>query len=103
MYQIIFYAPGEYVDRVKSSMFSAGAGKIGNYEQCCFQSSGVGQFYPTALAHPFLGKVGDLEVINEVKVEMVCEKAVIRKVILALKEAHPYETPAYHVLECLIF
>ena len=103
MYEINFYVPADHAQSVKSAMFRAGAGKIGKYEQCSFEVSGTGQFSPTEGATPFLGKIGSLERVNEVKIEMVCEKAVIREVVLALKNAHPYETPAYHVLECLDF
>lgn len=101
MYQIVFYAPSQEVERVKSSMFQAGAGKIGNYEFCSFESSGIGQFRPLAGANPFLGTLGELEKVSEVKVEMVCEKSIIKEVILALKSSHPYEMPAYHVIELL--
>jgi hypothetical protein len=103
MYQISFYVPLEFSDKVKQSMFDAGAGKIGNYESCSFETQGRGQFCPTIGANPFLGKIGGLELVDEVKVEMVCDKAVIKEVILALKKNHPYETPAYHVLEILDF
>lgn len=103
MYQISFYVPITYSQRVKLAMFGAGAGKIGNYEQCSFEVSGIGQFCPSEGANPFVGKIGGLELVNEVKVEMVCDRSVIREVVLALKSAHPYETPAYHVLECLNF
>lgn len=101
MYQIVFYAPDQEVERVKSSMFHAGAGKIGNYEHCSFESSGVGQFRPLVGANPFIGILGELEQVSEVKVEMVCEKSIIKEVILALKSSHPYEIPAYHVMELL--
>lgn len=103
MYQICVYVPLEDAHSVKSAMFRAGAGRIGNYEQCSFEVSGIGQFSPLAGSTPFIGKMGSLERVNEVKVEMVCEKSVIKEVIYGLKNAHPYETPAYHVFECLNF
>lgn len=103
MYQVNLYVPVAHAQSVKLAMFHAGAGRIGNYEHCAFEVSGIGQFSAMAGATPFLGKIGSLEQVNEVKIEIVCEKAVIEEVILALKNTHPYETPAYHVLECLKF
>jgi hypothetical protein len=103
MYLISFYVPALQAGQVKAAMFRTGAGKIGNYEQCSFEFLGTGQFMPLKGATPFLGNTDELEKVNEVKVEMVCDKALIKEVIKALRDAHPYETPAYHVLECLDF
>lgn len=103
MYQINFYVPSEQVLLVKEAMFNAGAGKIGNYDCCSFETKGLGQFRPLNGANPYLGNMGEIEIVNEVKVEMVCNKEVIKEVVAALKKTHPYETPAYHILEVLNF
>ncbi len=99
MYHIAFYVPKTHAEKVKESMFNAGAGRIGNYEKCAFEYSGLGQFKPLPGATPFIGKEGELEVVEELKVEMVCKKENLTAAITALKNSHPYETPAYYVIE----
>jgi hypothetical protein len=99
MFQITFYVPLEHAEKVKESLFEAGAGKLGNYEKCSFESKGIGQFLPLPGSTPFLGKMGVVERVEELKVEMICEKQCIDAAILALKSSHPYETPAFSVTE----
>lgn len=81
------------------AMFKAGAGKIGNYEECAFQTEGMGQFKPIKDANPFLGKVNILEKVAEYKVEMLCVVENLEAVIEVMKKAHPYEEVAYGVFE----
>ncbi len=99
MYQIYFYVPVKDKEKVKKAMFEAGAGRIGNYENCSFESTGIGQFKPLAGSKPSLGAINELSTVEEVKVEMICEPQVIEKVIQAFKKEHPYEEPAYGYLE----
>lgn len=99
MYKIAVFIPRSHLEKVKSALFLAGAGKIGNYDSCSFEYEGVGQFRACDGANPFLGKVGKLEKVDEVKVEMVCADHLIKEAILAMKSAHPYETPAYDVFK----
>jgi len=96
MIQIIVFVPVEHKEKVKEAMFAAGAGKVGNYDQCSFEYQGVGQFRPLDGSSPFLGKTLQLEKAAEVKVEMICEDQLFEPVIKAMLEAHPYETPAYY-------
>ena len=95
MIKIEFYVPVDSAEVVKAAMFNVGAGKIGKYEKCSWETNGTGQFRPLDGSNPTIGKIGKTEKINELKVEMVCEDHLIDKVIHALKQAHPYETPAY--------
>ncbi|WP_251978879.1 NGG1p interacting factor NIF3 [Salinicola avicenniae] len=97
MYKLAFYVPETHCEAVKAAVFATGAGRLGDYEGCCFQTRGEGQFRPLDGADPHIGKVGDLTKIEEIKVELVCEEARIREAIAALLTAHPYETPAYDV------
>lgn len=97
MYKLAFFAPEDAVETVKTAVFATGAGRIGDYEQCCFETSGQGQFRPLAGADPHIGAVGDLERVAETKVELVCEDDTIRDAIAALRASHPYEEPAYEV------
>ena len=98
MLSFVFYCPDSDLEKVKEAVFAAGAGRIGNYDHCCWQTKGTGQFRPLAGSDPTLGRQGTLESVTEWKVEMVCEESVVALVVSALVEAHPYETPAYHVL-----
>ncbi|WP_163649175.1 NGG1p interacting factor NIF3 [Modicisalibacter sp. 'Wilcox'] len=97
MYKLAFFVPVEDAEPVKEAVFATGAGRIGDYEACCFQTRGSGQFRPLAGADPHIGRVGELEHVEELKVELVCEDGRIRDAVAALKTAHPYEEPAYEV------
>ncbi len=96
MFQLVFYVPESHVEPVKEAVFAAGAGRIGNYECCSWQVSGDGQFRPMAGSQPFVGREGEVEVVREYRVEMVCEAARIDAAVRALIDAHPYEEPAFH-------
>jgi hypothetical protein len=97
MYKLVFFVPESHLDPVKTAVFNAGAGAIGNYDQCCWQVAGVGQFRPLAGSNPFVGQDGQLEKLIEYRVEMVCEDAFIQAAVAALRAAHPYEEPAIDV------
>lgn len=97
MYKLAFFVPVQDAEAVKEAVFATGAGRIGDYEACCFQTLGSGQFRPLAGANPHIGTVGDLARVEELKVELVCEDALIQAAVAALKLAHPYEEPAYDV------
>ena len=101
MIHISFYVPIKDAEKVKNAMFHAGAGRIGNYDSCSFEVKGIGQFRPLAESRPAIGTQNILEIVEEVKVEMVCEEAIIQEVISALKKSHPYETPAYYAIKTL--
>ena len=95
MHQLIFYVPESHLEVVKSAVFDAGGGRIGDYDRCCWQCQGEGQFRPLPGSTPHLGAVDTLERVVEYKVELVCEDAVVADVVAALRSAHPYEEPAY--------
>jgi hypothetical protein len=95
IYKLEFYVPEADADAVKAAVFAAGAGRIGNYECCCWQTAGRGQFRPLAGSDPTIGEQDRVEAVDEVKVELVCAPDKLESVITALKAAHPYETPAY--------
>ena len=103
MYKLTVFIPDSALEPVKSALFAAGAGKIGNYEQCCWQVQGSGQFMPLAGSQPHIGTQDTLETVIEWRVEMVVADAHIKPVIEALKQTHPYETPAYDVIQVLDF
>ncbi len=97
-YKLSFYVPESHLQAVKTAVFSAGAGRIGSYDSCCWQVAGQGQFRPLQGSRPFLGQQGQLESVAEYKLEMLCDEACIRQVLQALKAAHPYEEPAFDVI-----
>lgn len=98
MYKLCFFVPETHLETVKAAVFEAGAGRIGDYDQCCWQVKGEGQFRPLSGSQPFLGTQGVLENVAEYRVEMVMEKSCAKAVLAALKESHPYEEPAYDVM-----
>ena len=101
MYKICFYVPESHLEVVKEALFIAGAGRIGNYDRCSWQCLGEGQFRPLAGSRPAIGQQDIIERIAEYKVELVCSNADIQAAVAALKTSHPYEEPAYDVLEII--
>lgn len=98
MMKLCFYVPVTYLEAVKSAVFAAGAGRIGDYEHCAWQVVGQGQFRPLAGSNPFIGAQDQLETLEEYRVEMVCDDHCIVAVVAALRAAHPYEEPAFDVV-----
>ncbi len=99
MYMLAFYVPETHLEVVKNAVFAVGAGSIGEYQHCAWQTLGKGQFMPLPGSNAFIGTVGALETIAEYKVEIVCTREQVEDAVNALIQAHPYETPAYHVLK----
>lgn len=97
MYRINVYIPESHLEQVKHAMFEAGAGRMGHYDSCCWQVKGQGQFRPLEGNQAFIGTTGQVESVQEYKVEMVCPSMVIRQVIKSMIKAHPYEEPAYDI------
>lgn len=94
------YVPTEYCDTVKDAMFTAGAGKLGSYDKCSWQTTpGVGQFRPLDGSNPFIGSRNKTEKVEEIKIEMICPEESIKDVISAINSNHPYETPAFQYWE----
>lgn len=95
----VVFVPGEHSEAVRSAMFAAGAGEIGDdYSQCSWSVSGIGQFLPGDGATPAIGAVGTVELVAEDRVEMVAPAARRTAVLGGLRAAHPYEEPAFDVL-----
>lgn len=99
MYKICFFVPENDVEIVKTALFNAGAGRIGNYDACSWQSAGTGQFRPLENSNPTIGEQDKIETVAEYKVELVCDEEYIKEAIQALKDNHPYEEPAYDVIK----
>ncbi len=99
MFQLIFYVPANHLGEVKDAVFQTGAGQYKNYDQCCWQIKGKGQFRPLKSSSPFIGKLNELEKVDEYRVEMIVKDELIQAAVTALVDAHPYEEPAYIVLK----
>jgi hypothetical protein len=98
VFKLCFYVPQSHLETVKTAVFATGAGRTGDYNNCCWQVLGQGQFRPLDGSKPFIGQQGEVEVVAEYRVEMVCESALVRATVAALIEAHPYETPAWDLV-----
>lgn len=94
--------PASHADAVKEAVFAAGAGSVGDYDSCAYELSGRGQFRPGDDADPFLGERGEVEHVEEQRIEFVAEPSLRSKVHAALLEAHPYEEPSFDILESLV-
>jgi len=93
------YVPVADADRVRQALARAGAGVIGDYDSASFSTPGEGRFRPLEGANPTIGEVGALEVVDEIRIECVLARAARPTVVAAMLAAHPYEEPAYDVVE----
>lgn len=99
MYKLIVFIPETHTEEVKTALFAAGAGRQGDYDCCAWQTLGQGQFRPLDGSKPFIGQQGEIETVAEYRVEMLCEASRLKAVVSALREAHPYEEPAFEVIQ----
>lgn len=99
MHQLVFYVPADHCERVKEALFATGAGRYPGYDSCAWQTEGEGQFRPLPGSTPYLGGIGSVERVAEMRVEMVCDDAILPAAIAALKGSHPYEEPAFTYFE----
>ena len=101
MLKLIYYVPDSHLESTKQAIFSAGAGGIGNYEHCAWQVKGIGQFKPVKGADPYIGELGELEQVDESRVETIVIEANAKAVAKALKASHPYEEPAFEFIQII--
>lgn len=99
LYQLIVYVPEAYAEELKNALFDAGAGRYEKYDRCSWASAGTGQFRPLEGSNPAIGTHGIIEKVEEIKIEMVCTEDAVADVLYALKRVHPYEEPAYGIVE----
>ena len=96
---LVVYVPVPDTERVLAALFEAGAGAIGDYRECAWVTEGTGQFRPVQGADPAVGTVGALEKVAENRIEVVLPRVRRGEAVAALRRAHPYEEPAFHVIE----
>ena len=95
--RLIYFVPKAAVQKTMEAVFAAGAGKIGEYSHCAFNSTGIGTFTPSMNANPVIGSANRAEEVEESRIEVVLPSYLSNQVITALKTAHPYEEVAYYI------
>ncbi|MBQ0130510.1 MAG: Nif3-like dinuclear metal center hexameric protein [bacterium] len=97
--KLVVFCPTDYAEKVRSAMFEAGAGCIGNYDSCSFNAAGQGSFRAGEETHPFVGEQGKLHFENEIRVETIVPDHLLNRVVSAMLKVHPYEEVAYDVYQ----
>jgi len=96
-WKVVTFVPTAQLEQVAAAMFAAGAGRIGNYEQCSYRLQGEGTFFGTESTKPRIGRKGRLERVAETRIEMVAPTGRLPEIIAALRRSHPYEEPALDI------
>lgn len=91
MFKIVTYTPVKDAQKVRLAMGDAGAGTLGDYTHASFSVRGTGRFIPREGAKPAIGEIGQLEEVEEERIEVICQKDKVKQVVAAIKRAHPYE------------
>jgi hypothetical protein len=99
--KLIVFVPREALDSVREALFAAGAGRIGNYEHCSWYTEGTGTFLGGKGSTPNVGRAGREERVNELRLETVFPAELQDEVLAALRQAHPYEEPAFDIYDLL--
>ncbi len=99
--KLVTFVPKDQVETVANALFQAGAGKIGNYSSCSFRTEGEGTFFGEKGSNPQAGKAGQLERTSEIKIETVVPLDRLSTVIAALRAVHPYEEPAFDIVQLM--
>lgn len=95
--KLVTFAPVKNAEKIRSALFDAGAGSIGNYDQCSYNVEGSGTFRALEGSDPFVGEIGKRHQENEIRIEVVFPATQEQKIVKALKESHPYEEVAYYL------
>ena len=99
--KVVVFVPKSHAEKIRQAVGDAGAGELGNYSHCTFSSKGKGRFTPLSGAHPTIGKIGKTEVVDEERIEFICKRANLKRVLAAMKKVHPYEEIAFDVYPLL--
>lgn len=99
--KLVVFVPREALDRVRSALFEAGAGKIGRYTHCSWYAAGTGTFLAGEGTSPAVGQTGREQRVSELRLETVFPEELQAEVVAALREAHPYEEPAFDIYSLL--
>jgi hypothetical protein len=99
--KIQVFCPADAAERIRLAIGNAGGGRMGNYSHCAFVSEGLGYFKPLKGSHPAIGAIGQIEEVEELKIEFICGRDKVKEIIVAIKKAHPYEEPAIDIFELI--
>lgn len=99
--KIAVHVPSEAAEAVRRAIGEAGAGVIGDYTFCSFSVSGTGRYKGGQTTHPYNGSAGVLNEVAEERIEVTCDRADAKRVIVALKAVHPYEEPTYDIYQLI--
>ena len=95
--KLVAHVPQTHIDQVRTALFNAGAGNIGNYDDCSFNIQGQGTFKANNNANPTIGEIGKLHIEDEIQLHLTYSKHVESKILKALFTSHPYEEVAYEI------
>jgi len=95
---IVLSAPHQHVDDLLQAIHEAGGGRLGEYSHSAYLIQGEGRFMASAAAHPGIGKAGQLNKVGEVRIETFCDKKDAKRVLAAIRDAHPYEEPIMYLI-----
>lgn len=96
--KLVVFVPESHASEVRHALGEAGAGHIGNYSHCTFQTKGKGTFMPQTGSTPFIGKENEMEFVDEVKIETIVQENNLSTVLTAMNNTHPYEEVAYDII-----
>ena len=96
--KLITFCPPDHAEKVREAIFTAGAGHIGDYDSCSYNTLGEGTFRALDNANPFVGNKNELHFEKEIKIEAIYPVYLEKKIISKMIEAHPYEEVAYDIL-----
>jgi hypothetical protein len=99
--KLVVFVPEEALDAVRTAVFAAGAGRIGEYEHCSWYTAGTGTFLGGNDSSPTIGERGREERVPELRLETVFPEERQEEVVAALRSAHPYEEPAFDIYPLL--
>ena len=96
--KIVVFTPRKYTDALREAACNLGAGIIGNYSYCSSFTPSVGTFIPGDDTNPFIGKRGKLEIVDEVRLEFICDIKNAKRVVCEIRKVHPYEEPGIDII-----
>ncbi len=95
---LIVNAPKYYINKIKNAIFECNGGIIGNYTHCSTSTKCISTFIPNINANPTIGKNNKLEIVEEIKLEVICNTEYVQDIVSKIKKIHPYEEPVIYVL-----
>lgn len=101
MVKVQVFVPESHEKKLRDAIAKVGGGKIGNYDNCFFVSKGIGYFRPLKGSNPTVGQIGKIKKVEEIKIEFMCEKEIIKNIVQAIKDCHPYEEAPIDIFEMI--